>query len=99
MKKEDWGVHESHCCKRHGCKYGDKDCPVVSGEAMQDYSCEIGSDFGQDCFENEPNAEEILKQETEKVWREAGFKAKHLTHQGIINAMKRYGKELLNYHE
>jgi hypothetical protein len=34
------GVHASHCCKRHGCKYGDKDCPVVSGSVKQDYPCE-----------------------------------------------------------
>jgi hypothetical protein len=29
--KEQWGVHENHCCKNHGCKYGDSDCPVVLG--------------------------------------------------------------------
>ena len=25
------GVHDSHCCKKHGCKYGDDDCPVQFG--------------------------------------------------------------------
>ena len=34
------GVHASHCCKWHGCKYGDPDCPVVSGEVKQEYLCE-----------------------------------------------------------
>jgi hypothetical protein len=29
--KEHWGVHESHCCPKHGCKYGDLECPVVLG--------------------------------------------------------------------
>ena len=29
--KDRWGVHESHCCPKHGCKYGDADCPVVLG--------------------------------------------------------------------
>lgn len=29
--KENWGVHESHCCPNHGCKYGDPECPVVLG--------------------------------------------------------------------
>ena len=24
-------VHDAHCCKKHGCKYGDDDCPVVLG--------------------------------------------------------------------
>ena len=33
-------VHASHCCKWHGCKYGDKDCPVVSGKVEQLYTCE-----------------------------------------------------------
>ena len=39
------GVHISHCCKWHGCKYGDPDCPVVNGEIEQEYLCE-------DCYED-----------------------------------------------
>lgn len=31
MNKENWGVHISHCCILHGCKYGDRDCPVKLG--------------------------------------------------------------------
>lgn len=34
------GTHATHCCKRHGCKYGDEDCPVVLGTAQQEYACE-----------------------------------------------------------
>ena len=34
------GVHASHCCKWHGCKYGDDDCPVANGEVEQLYLCE-----------------------------------------------------------
>ena len=30
MDKKSWLVHERHCCPKHGCKYGDKDCPVVN---------------------------------------------------------------------
>ena len=26
------GVHATHCCPEHGCKYCDDDCPVVNGE-------------------------------------------------------------------
>ena len=26
------GVHDAHCCKEHGCKYGDSDCPVEFGD-------------------------------------------------------------------
>lgn len=34
------GVHQNHCCVVHGCKYGDEDCPVVSRDVVQSYSCE-----------------------------------------------------------
>jgi len=30
-------VHGSHCCKKHGCKYCDDDCPVVLGTEEQEY--------------------------------------------------------------
>lgn len=33
-------VHATHCCTRHGCKYGDASCPVVRGTARQEYPCE-----------------------------------------------------------
>jgi hypothetical protein len=38
--------HGRHCCKKHGCKYGDDDCPVVLGKEKQE--------FKQECcdFEN-----------------------------------------------
>lgn len=34
------GVHRTHCCKRHGCKYGDANCPIENGTVVQDYPCE-----------------------------------------------------------
>lgn len=37
------GTHVSHCCKRHGCKYGDdrfNRCPVVLGTHKQEFPCE-----------------------------------------------------------
>lgn len=40
IEKENWGVHETHCCAKHGCKYGDEDCPVVIGFIKQKYDCE-----------------------------------------------------------
>lgn len=33
-------VHTEHCCKRHGCKYGDSDCPVENGLKVQSGYCE-----------------------------------------------------------
>ena len=39
MKKVNTGVHVIHCCSKCGCKYGDKDCPVVLGTVKQEYPC------------------------------------------------------------
>ena len=41
----NYGAHPTHCCKWHGCKYGDPDCPVVTGKVKQVYLCE-------DCYES-----------------------------------------------
>ena len=40
IPKERYGVHQTHCCILHGCKYGNEDCPVASGEILQEYPCE-----------------------------------------------------------
>lgn len=37
LKIMNVAVHETHCCVDHGCKYGDHDCPVASGEVEQKY--------------------------------------------------------------
>lgn len=40
-------VHTRHCCVVHGCKYGDKGCPVYLGYKKQDspcYTCKFGID-------------------------------------------------------
>ncbi len=34
-------VHTEHCCAIHGCKYGDKDCPVETGKKIQSFPCEM----------------------------------------------------------
>ena len=34
------GVHATHCCAIHGCKYCDDDCPVVLGQVKQEIDCE-----------------------------------------------------------
>lgn len=38
------GVHATHCCVLHGCKYSDDDCPVVNQIVKQEYACEDCSD-------------------------------------------------------
>lgn len=41
MAIDNIGVHASHCCVVHGCKYGEDDtCPVVNKEIQQKYPCE-----------------------------------------------------------
>ena len=41
MDKHKYGVHQTHCCVLHGCKYGqDDDCPVVNKIIEQEYPCE-----------------------------------------------------------
>lgn len=34
------GVHQTHCCVHHGCKYGSEICPVVRGAVKQEFPCE-----------------------------------------------------------
>jgi hypothetical protein len=40
MEKMEKDVHTEHCCKRHGCKYGNLDCTVAHGNKIQSYDCE-----------------------------------------------------------
>lgn len=42
----------SHCCIRHGCKYGYPCCPVALGEIAQEFQCE-------DCEADKPDYEPI----------------------------------------
>lgn len=51
------GVHSSHCCKWHGCKYGNEDCPVIMGIVEQKYLCE----YCDEDLENEDHYRQILK--------------------------------------
>ena len=38
---DDKNVHTEHCCKFHGCKYGEDDCPVANKKQKQSYPCEF----------------------------------------------------------
>lgn len=53
----NYGAHPTHCCKWHGCKYGDPDCPVVTGKVKQVYLCE---DCSEDLW-NEDYYRQVLK--------------------------------------
>lgn len=37
------GVHVTHCCVIHGCKYGENNCVVTQGTHVQAYLCEFCS--------------------------------------------------------
>ena len=62
------GVHVAHCCKWHGCKYGDPDCPVANGEVEQEYPCE-GCD--RDLRDEKWVREKLVRIEEIKRWQEA----------------------------
>ena len=66
MNKDKYGVHQTHCCVKHGCKYNDEDCPVVSGEIKQDYICE-SCDY--DDIKTVDELFEDMKKETIKIVR------------------------------
>lgn len=44
-------VHATHCCARHGCKYGHTDCPVVTVKVTATSGCEI-CDFEREELED-----------------------------------------------
>lgn len=45
IPKDKWGVHETHCCSKHGCKYGGDNCPVELNLIKQKFPCESCEDM------------------------------------------------------
>ena len=44
-------VHTEHCCRLHGCKYGDDDeCVVANGDKSQSFPCESCMDDDRDSY-------------------------------------------------
>lgn len=39
-------LHKNHCCKIHGCKYGESDCPVAASSIEQIVPCEFCAHVG-----------------------------------------------------
>lgn len=62
MEKEKYAVHIRHCCAVHGCKYGNEECPVESGEVKQDYACEYCADEGIQTVEELQEYMDLLEQ-------------------------------------
>lgn len=46
-----YGVHADNCCKIHGCKYGEDDCPVVNGLIDERSLCMHCVSDGEDDYE------------------------------------------------
>lgn len=63
-------VHTSHCCRYHGCKFGDVDCPVYLLEVIQEYPCERCGDEGRETLKDIPkiHTEEIKKRRDEATY-------------------------------
>ena len=72
MDKKEYAVHASHCCKWHGCKYGDDDCPVVNGEIEQLYLC---WDCQEDLENEEYHRHMVARIDEIKKWKEKKKKA------------------------
>ena len=51
MEPNEYRVHQTHCCKLHGCKYGDPNCPVANGNIKQDYVCHTCYEDGIESME------------------------------------------------
>lgn len=76
MSEVSDGVHTSHCCHEHGCKYApheedEASCPVMTGALRQEFPCEYCE---QDEKEKDETANAIvawLERQHEEVKRSA----------------------------
>ncbi len=75
MDKSKYGVHQSHCCIKHGCKYGNDDCPVVNRKIKQKYTCEWCDDDGVKSVDEL----EIFYLDYKGMWTELKTKLQNLT--------------------
>jgi hypothetical protein len=49
-------AHSTHCCPKHGCKYGDPGCPIYFGEELPYY---FGNNGCEICEYTETKKEEL----------------------------------------
>lgn len=76
-------VHGAHCCKKHGCKYMNPECPVVLGTEEARYGCE-------DCDFEKRRIEQIMKIMCEvdgEVWQPGwiSLRSKYIKYANAIN--------------
>lgn len=71
---DEVGTHVTHCCKRHGCKYGDSDCPVARGELESEnrLQCETCWDAVTELrdvlIDNPPGVELLRRDNVREEW-------------------------------
>ncbi len=68
--QEDKDVHTEHCCVKHGCKYGDKDCSVEKGWKLQSHpceSCEFDKEDRENFLKNSPDEVLISREEYDEL--------------------------------
>lgn len=60
-------VHTRHCCRVHGCKYGEVDCPVWLVQRSQECPCEVCWEYDIKSIESVPKIKikEIIKRRSE----------------------------------
>lgn len=51
-------VHTEHCCSKHGCKYLDANCTVLTGKGKQAYPCESCNEDAQIAAKHSDPSEE-----------------------------------------
>ena len=83
IPKENWGVHETHCCVKHGCKYWEEKCPVANGLAKQKYDCQIGSEMNEICAPGKDIWADLFKSIGFKHTGKARAKIQFLEEQGF----------------
>lgn len=66
------GVHATHCCVKHGCKYVDDGCPVAAGLVRAEYQqecCELDEVYASDECSNCDRLESELVRLTAELTR------------------------------
>lgn len=90
------GVHRAHCCVKHGCKYGEDDCPVYNGSVTQKYPCQDCSDYPDEAVDFEPKKEDNSPMENNNAYyaRELAGSLEKWAHR-IENSTDPHGAGLL----
>lgn len=82
LDREFKSVHDAHCCRYHGCKYGDDDCPVVAG-LEEGVACE-------QCTEYDLSAEKAVLDLYQRLFRAGGADGR-ITEEGFWSVVAASG--------